>query len=1087
MYQGENLHRISRLLLALWAILLVPWKSMGDTAEPSIVVQPESLAVAENASATFSVVATGDDLSYQWWHNGAAILEGTNSSYAVGTVEPGDTGDYQVVVFDSHGSVASTVVRLTLVGMDQAPAIVIQPESQIVAENGNATFSVTATGDNLRYQWCFNGTVIIPEGTNAIYSVMTVGPGHSGYYGAFVSNEAGFAGSAIATLTVGRDTQAPVITVQPLSQTVAENTSAAFSVTATGENLTYQWWHNGAAFLDDTNSSWAVGYVSPDDSGDYQVVVANEAGSTVSRLGTLTVVPPGSTPPTLSSISRQYVEMNSSTRVLSFEVDGENSGTGLTVSGRSWDTNLIPNENLLFVGAGTNRTVTIRPAPNRSGICDITITAIDSTGAAASSTFAITVNDGNQPPSFVGNPPVIAQPYQPYSYTVNVFDSNPDDRLQIKALNLPSWLSFDAVTRVLSGTPPPGGPDGDEVILQLSDNVSLPIVKEFRIWTADWIGLTNASDVEKKRQALIQYVWGETGWPTNRTPSSINTNISDWLYAGLYNEEGNLASIDLYTCRMDYGLKSRVYHFHPIRDNGRLFIYHEGHWPGGFKAADLYINSAGNPPGLVIPTLLREGFSVLAFSMPVYDGYGSPTVRVPGAGIGSLDGHDAMFHYLDRPFRFFFEPIVTVLNYVEDVYGHKSAYMTGLSGGGWTTTVYAALDRRIQRSYPVGGSVPNYLRVGFEGLGDAEQVDPGFYRIANYEELYVLGALGLNRLELQVLNQYDSCCFYGTRHTNWIDRVQSKVQELGPGGYDFRLDDTHSDHKISAVALGAILDSLPPTLNEIASLTVSHDAGQQTIPLSGITPALPTRTNDLVVAAEADNHNVIGWLWVDYNSPDSVGTLHFEPIPNSFGFATISVSVSDGRSIHSRFTQEFKVTVRPTPPTVSIITPTNGAIIELMRTVRLEATINATGAAVSGVEFREGTNLLAMVSSQPYVIDWMAPAPGSYQLTAVAVDDWGPSPASEPATVTVLEEFANINPCEIERIRRLAGGGFEILVSGPEGYAAVLEATSIWATWTPLTTNRFFNGSTTFFDPESATTEARFYRVQIPPPCAFTP
>src|SRR5437016_10127528 len=100
-----------------------------------------------------------------------------------------------------------------------------------------------------------------------------------------------------------------------------------------------------------------------------------------------------------------------------------------------------------------------------------------------------------------------------------------------------------------------------------------------------------------------------------------------------------------------------------------------------------------------------------------------------------------MFNYFDRQFRFFYKPLVVAMNYVEDHYTYESVYMTGLSGGGWTTTVYAALDPRIERSYPVAGSAPNYLRVGYEGLGDVEQDYSAFYRLSIDNELYYICSL----------------------------------------------------------------------------------------------------------------------------------------------------------------------------------------------------------------------------------------------------------------------------------------------------------------------------------------------------------
>ena len=110
--------------------------------------------------------------------------------------------------------------------------------------------------------------------------------------------------------------------------------------------------------------------------------------------------------------------------------------------------------------------------------------------------------------------------------------------------------------------------------------------------------------------------------------------------------------------------------------------------------------------------------------------------------------------------RFFVEPITVFLNYAVEEYAYDLVAMVGLSGGGWTTTLYAALDPRIARSYPVAGTLPLYLESG----GDYEQTHPGLYALANYPELYVLGTYEGERRQIQVLNRYDPCCFGGTEY-----------------------------------------------------------------------------------------------------------------------------------------------------------------------------------------------------------------------------------------------------------------------------------------------------------------------------------
>ena len=152
-------------------------------------------------------------------------------------------------------------------------------------------------------------------------------------------------------------------------------------------------------------------------------------------------------------------------------------------------------------------------------------------------------------------------------------------------------------------------------------------------------------------------------------------------------------------------------------------IYHQGH--RGPTENDL--NN--------IQHLINEGFYVLEISMPLI-GYNGPPVE-PYLLMMILRS-------LDRPMRFFLEPVAVGLNYIESEYDFDRIYMMGISGGGWTTVVYSALDPRIDASYPVAGSYPFYLRnqLGGSSIGDFEQVNPDFYQNVSYIELYLLGAAG---------------------------------------------------------------------------------------------------------------------------------------------------------------------------------------------------------------------------------------------------------------------------------------------------------------------------------------------------------
>jgi pimeloyl-ACP methyl ester carboxylesterase len=122
----------------------------------------------------------------------------------------------------------------------------------------------------------------------------------------------------------------------------------------------------------------------------------------------------------------------------------------------------------------------------------------------------------------------------------------------------------------------------------------------------------------------------------------------------------------------------------------------------------------------------------------------------------------------EHPIRYFVEPTALAVNYGLAV-GYDRVHVMGLSGGGWATTLYAAIDPRVQISIPAAGSLPWYL-FGAHTYGDFEQREqPGvadwFLSQANYTELYLLAALEEGRYSVQILHENDPVCFHArTRH-----------------------------------------------------------------------------------------------------------------------------------------------------------------------------------------------------------------------------------------------------------------------------------------------------------------------------------
>lgn len=296
--------------------------------------------------------------------------------------------------------------------------------------------------------------------------------------------------------------------------------------------------------------------------------------------------------------------------------------------------------------------------------------------------------------------------------------------------------------------------------------------------------IRDADDAARMRQDLIDAIWGADGFPEDARPDRVEEDVASPIPT-------LAARTDRLTVDLGDGYVSSIYVFIPVSPTGGLAIVHQGHSP------TLDVSGVDT----AVAWLLDRGDIVLAPFMPLQGEYEGPAAS-----------HDEMFDASDdstdiRPMRYFLEPVAAGLGYALDTYGPGEVTLTGVSGGGWTTTLYAALDPRVRWSLPVAGSLPLYLRTEAD-LGDMEQYLRPLYAMAGYLDLYVLGGWGEGRHQTQVLNRYDGCCFWGERYQDYEAAVVERTAELGAGSWSFFLDESHAGHEISEHALDAAFGPL---------------------------------------------------------------------------------------------------------------------------------------------------------------------------------------------------------------------------------------------------------------------------------------
>ena len=260
------------------------------------------------------------------------------------------------------------------------------------------------------------------------------------------------------------------------------------------------------------------------------------------------------------------------------------------------------------------------------------------------------------------------------------------------------------------------------------------------------VTLTSPADVVATRTALIDETWGMTTLPaTLPTVTKIDNPFGSTL--------PDVGEVFDYHAAMSNGQVNDSDFYLNSSPNGRVVIMNMGHqgtnsWPS--------FNSAyGTVP--MMDALLKHGFSIYAMNMP-------------DAGKCCTE-HPALFsQFGNAAMQYFLEPAIQAMNYWQAHRMFSQDDFVGLSGGGWTGAVLQALDPRVTTAVLNAGGLPGtqFCCEGFpisqlpnqgEGSFASEANWKPFYSIAGYVDLYLMGASGSGREQLQVLNEKDDCCF----------------------------------------------------------------------------------------------------------------------------------------------------------------------------------------------------------------------------------------------------------------------------------------------------------------------------------------
>jgi hypothetical protein len=272
-------------------------------ADPVILNQPANAIANYGGSATFTTVvqtATAQ-ISYAWYFGSTMLANGTQAdgstvSGATGTstvsnttlslvlsnVSYLDSGSYTLVATNTQNNTVTTVPA-TLTVND--PYIITQPVNQFAVTGNNSIFTVTAAGSpTLSYAWQSNGValtdvpgVVAGSQTPSLTLLSVSDPDDASYTVTVTNSVSGSNVTSIpATLLVEH---APVVINTLQSRVMGVGTHAAFAVSGSGGNLSYQWSFDNSPIAGATGPSLSITNLQLTNSGTYSVLATNLAGS----------------------------------------------------------------------------------------------------------------------------------------------------------------------------------------------------------------------------------------------------------------------------------------------------------------------------------------------------------------------------------------------------------------------------------------------------------------------------------------------------------------------------------------------------------------------------------------------------------------------------------------------------------------------------------------------------------------------------------------------------------------------------------------------------------------------------------------
>uniref|UniRef100_UPI00385751C2 putative Ig domain-containing protein n=1 Tax=Shewanella xiamenensis TaxID=332186 RepID=UPI00385751C2 len=179
----------------------------------------------------------------------------------------------------------------------------------------------------------------------------------------------------------------------------------------------------------------------------------------------------------------------------------------------------------------------------------VVLRATDVDGLTAEQSFSIVVANVNDAPTISSMALTSATQDAAYSYTLVATDSDVGDSVTLSAVTLPSWLSFNAASGVLSGTPTNANVGSHAVVLRATDVDGLTIDQSFTIVVAnvnDAPTITSSAQTSATQDAAYSYTLVATDSDVGDSVSLSTVTLPSWLSFNAATDFGDTGYLAMY-------------------------------------------------------------------------------------------------------------------------------------------------------------------------------------------------------------------------------------------------------------------------------------------------------------------------------------------------------------------------------------------------------------------------------------------------------------------------------------------------------------------------------------------------------------